>query len=100
MHISISGQHLELSTALREHVMNKLHRISHHFEQVTNRHVVLHVDKNRYRVEATILARGTQLHATAEAMDMYAAIDHAANKLHRQAIKHKEKSVITTRVKP
>ena len=90
MHISISGQQMEVSTALREHVTKKMNCISHHFAPVTNGRVGLHVGKNRYRVDATILAHRTQLHATASAMGMYAEIGRATNKLHRQIIKCKE----------
>jgi len=56
-------------------------------------HVVLHVARNRHRVETTVHTKGTQWHATAEDKDMYAAIDRVVGKLDRQAIKHKEKVV-------
>ena len=45
MHISISGQQMEVSTALREHVTKKMNCISHHFAPVTNGRVGLHVGK-------------------------------------------------------
>ncbi|KAA3621625.1 MAG: ribosome-associated translation inhibitor RaiA [Proteobacteria bacterium] len=91
MQISISGQHLDVTPALREHIEEKLEKISRHFDHVTSTHVVLQVEKNRHKAEATINARGIQFHAAAEAGDMYAAIDSMTSKLDRQVLKHKEK---------
>lgn len=91
MQISISGQHLDVTPSLREHVEEKLDKIIRHFDNVTNTHVVLQVEKNRHKAEANINARGVQFHAAAEADDMYAAIDSMTVKLDRQVLKHKEK---------
>jgi putative sigma-54 modulation protein len=91
MQISISGQHLDVTPALREYVEEKLEKIIRHFDHVTNTHVVLQIEKNRQKAEANINARGTQFHAAAEADDMYAAIDLMTGKLDRQVLKHKEK---------
>lgn len=41
--------------------------------------------------EATIQVNGGELHASAEAEDMYAAIDGLMDKLARQLTKHKDK---------
>lgn len=54
--------------------------------------IVLHVQKNRHIAEAAIHARGITLHANAEGVDTYAAIDSLAGKLDRQVLKHKEKT--------
>lgn len=91
MQISISGQHLEVTPALREYVEEKIERIVRHFDHVTSSNVVLHVEKTRHLAEATIKAKGATLHATGEAEDMYAAIDSLSNKLDRQVLRHKEK---------
>ncbi len=91
MQISISGQHVDVTPALREHVEEKLDKIIRHFDHLTNTHVVLQVEKNRHKAEANINARGVQFHAAAEADDMYAAIDSMTNKLDRQVLKHKDK---------
>lgn len=91
MQISISGQHVDVTPALREHVEEKLDKIIRHFDHLTNTHVVLQVEKNRHKAEANINARGVQFHAAAEADDMYAAIDAMTNKLDRQVLKHKDK---------
>jgi putative sigma-54 modulation protein len=91
MQISISGQHLDVTRALRDYVEEKVDKIIRHFDHVTNTHVVLQVEKNRHKAEANINARGIQFHAAAEADDMYAAIDSMTSKLDRQVLRHKEK---------
>lgn len=92
MKINITGKNIDITDALRDYVSEKLGRIENHFDHVTNTNVVLQVEKTRQLAEATINARGAQLHANAEGADMYAAIDSLSDKLHRQVIKLKEKT--------
>lgn len=62
--------------------------------------MVLNVEKLRHRIEATIRMAGAELFATAEADDMYAAIDALADKLDRQLNKHKGKTQDRQHVAP
>lgn len=91
MQINISGQHVEVTDALKAYVEEKLGRIQNHFDHVTNTNIVLHVEKGRHLADATMHTKGAALHANAEGEDMYAAIDGLADKLDRQVIRHKEK---------
>lgn len=91
MQISVTGQHIEVTTSLRDYVTSKLERLERHFDQVTNVHVVLSVEKLRQMAEATIHVNGATVFANAEDEDMYAAIDALVDKLDRQVKKHKEK---------
>ena len=91
MQLNLSGQHVDLTPALRDYVRSKLDRLEKHFDHVTNVHVVLSVEKQTQRADASVnVARG-QLHANAESSDMYAAIDSLIDKLDRQILRHKEK---------
>lgn len=91
MQLTITGHHLEITTALKAYVENKLERLQRHFDQITTTHVTLTVEKMVQRAEATIHIAGGDLFAQAESEDMYAAIDALADKLDRQLIKHKQK---------
>ena len=92
MQIQLTGHHVEITPALRQHVTEKMERLARHFDHVSNVHVVLSVEKPRQKAEATInLSRGT-VFAEAEAEDMYAAIDVLIDKLDRQVKKQKEKN--------
>jgi putative sigma-54 modulation protein len=92
MQINLSGHHVDLTPALRDYVTGKLERLERHFDQVTNVHVVLTVEKLRHKAEATLHVNGTGVHADAEEEDMYAAIDALADKLDRQVTRLKEKA--------
>jgi ribosomal subunit interface protein len=91
MQLTITGHHLEITIPLKEYVHSKLERLQRHFDQITNTHVILTVEKMVQRAEATIHIAGGDLFAHAESEDMYAAIDALADKLDRQLIKHKQK---------
>jgi putative sigma-54 modulation protein len=91
MQINISGHHVDVTSALRTYVSNKMKRIERHFDHMINIHVVLGVEKERQRAEATVQVSGARLFADAEHDDMYAAIDVLCDKLDRQIKKHKER---------
>lgn len=93
MNMSISGHQIDVTPALRDYVTEKVGKIEKHADQVTIASVVLHVEKNRHMAEATVHAKGAVLHADAEGDDMYAAIDALADKLDRQVLKHKGKTL-------
>ncbi len=91
MQISISGQHMDVTESLHNHVSGKVGKITRHFDHVTNTNVVLLVEKTRHIAEATINIKGAMIHASSTSDDMYTAIDSLVSKLDRQVIKHKEK---------
>ncbi|MEM8499498.1 MAG: ribosome-associated translation inhibitor RaiA [Pseudomonadota bacterium] len=91
MQVQISGHHVDLTDSLRDYVNSKLTRIERHFDNITNTHVTLSVEKIRQKAEATVHVSGADIFAASESEDMYAAIDTLADKLDRQIIKHKEK---------
>ena len=91
MQINLSGHHVEITTPLREYVNSKMERLERHFDQVTDIHVVLGVEKLRHKAEATMHISGGDIFADAVEENMYAAIDSLVDKLDRQLKKHKEK---------
>ncbi|MDD3448608.1 MAG: ribosome hibernation promoting factor [Gammaproteobacteria bacterium] len=92
MQTNITGHHVDITPALRDYVNSKLEKVERHFDNITNVHVILSVEKLRQKAEATIHLSGAELYADAEHDDMYAAIDALVDKLDRQVKKHKEKS--------
>lgn len=93
MQVNISGHHVEVTEALQTYVSTKLEKLQRHFDQIGNVQVTLSVEKTRQKAEGSVNVKGAQLHADAEHDDLYAAIDLMNDKLDRQIIKHKEKSV-------
>jgi putative sigma-54 modulation protein len=93
MQLSITGVHIDVTEALRTYVSDKIGRLERHYDHITNVHVVLSIEKLMKRAEATVHTSGADLFADAQADDMYAAIDALADKLDRQVIKRKSKSI-------
>ena len=92
MQVNVSGHHVDVTIPLRDYVTNKLGKLERHATSISHADVVKNVEKLRQKVEAKIRMAGAELFATAEADDMYAAIDALADKLDRQLSKHKGKS--------
>lgn len=91
MQLNVTGHHIDLTDSLQNYVETKLEKLERHFDNVTNVHVILSVEKQRHKAEATIHVAGANIFADCENDDMYAAIDALVDKLDRQIKKHKEK---------
>jgi putative sigma-54 modulation protein len=67
MNLTISGHHLDVTPALREYVINKLDRVTRHFDQVVDIAVVLSVEKQkekerRQKAEVNLHVKGRDIH--------------------------------------
>ena len=91
MNLTIHGNHIDVSPALRDHIIGKLSRIERHFDQVIDATVQLTCEKLRQRAEITLRVRGNNIHVESVEDDMYAAIDTLVDKLDRQVIRHKNR---------
>ncbi len=94
MNLTISGHHLEVTPSIRDYVQSKLERITRHFDQVINTHVILAIDnltekEKRQKAEINLHLSGKILHVESVAQDLYAAIDLLMDRLDRQVIKYK-----------
>ncbi|TVP87332.1 MAG: ribosome-associated translation inhibitor RaiA [Pseudomonadaceae bacterium] len=93
MQLNISGHQLDITDALRDYITEKMARLERHFDKITNVQVTLEVEKLRQKAEAKLNIAGGEVVANADHEDMYAAIDLLTDKLDRQLIKHKEKTI-------
>jgi putative sigma-54 modulation protein len=93
MNLQLTGHQLEITPAIRGYVTSKLERLTRHFDNVIDVTVILSVDKLQQRIEANVHVRGRDIFCESIDENMYAAIDSLVDKLDRQIIKHKEKSV-------
>ncbi|SCN47717.1 ribosome hibernation-promoting factor, HPF/YfiA family [methanotrophic endosymbiont of Bathymodiolus puteoserpentis (Logatchev)] len=91
MQVSITGHHVEVTEAMKQHVEEKIGKLKRHFDNVTDVHVILTVEKLEQKAEATVQISGATLFADDVQDNMYTAIDNMVDKLDRQIIKHKEK---------
>ena len=93
MHLDVTGHHVDITEPLRAYVASKLEKLERHFDQVSDVHCILTVEKLRHKAEATVSVNGGKLYADSTEEDMYAAIDGLIDKLDRQVKKYKEKMV-------
>ena len=91
MNLQISGHHLEVTPAIHDYVMDKVGRITRHFDNVIDVNVILSVDKLKQKAEVTVHLSGKDIYVESIDEDLYAAIDILADKLDRQIQKHKQK---------
>ena len=91
MNVQMSGQHIEITDAIRNSIEEKMKRLKKHFDRMVDIHVNLKVENLSHTAEATVHVRKHTLFAASTSGDMYAAIDEMISKLDRQIIKHKEK---------
>lgn len=93
MQITITGHQLDVTEALRDYINTKFAKLERHFDKITSTRVTLSVEKVKQKIDATLLIAGGEIIANSEHDDMYAAIDLLVDKLDRQLIKHKEKTL-------
>jgi putative sigma-54 modulation protein len=91
MQLTITGHHIDVTPALRSKVESKIAKLERHFDNLTDVHCVLTVEKMEQKAEATVHLSGGTIFADAVDEDMYVAVDALVDKLARQVIKHKEK---------
>ena len=91
MNVHFSGQHFQITDAIREHMNKKIKKLSRHFDHLVDVHINFKIENKKHFAEAAIQLNKQKLFATAISDDMYVTIDHLVDKLDRQLIKHKEK---------
>lgn len=89
--MDIAGRQVEVTKALRQFAQTKLQKLEKLLDGPIEAHVVLGIEKHRHLCEIQVKSRTALLSGQAETEDLYASIGDVADKLERQALKHKEK---------
>lgn len=95
MQISVSGKHIDVGTALKDHIENELQEsVKKYFEHAVGANVIL--SKLRHNFSANIIVNdGTGTHqlmkASGEGGDAYAAFDQALMRIEKQLRRYKRK---------
>lgn len=93
MNLKLTGNHIEITDAMREYVISKIGKITRHFDHVIDVSVILSVEKLKQKAEANVHVRGKDIFVETDSEDMYASIDSLVDKLDRQILRHKEKNL-------
>jgi putative sigma-54 modulation protein len=89
MRISIAGKGMEVSDYLKEIVTKKVSKLQRYFNEDTEAHITMSIQKSRHIVEVTIPFDGVVLRGEEATGDMYASIDGVLKKLEKQIHKHR-----------
>jgi putative sigma-54 modulation protein len=91
MNLNLTGRHLEITPAIRAHVISRLDKVKRHFDNVIDVNVILSVDKLEQQAEASLHLSGKAIFAKTQDENLYSAIDELVDNLDRQVLKFKEK---------
>ncbi len=93
MNIHVTCRHMEMTPSIREHATARVQESLDEFPRVMDVHVILDVQKKINHVAEVVVKGSNHLHAeaTQTTSDMYASIDEAIDKVHRQLRKNRDK---------
>ena len=93
MKITILGKNIEVTQGLREAVEEKIGKLEKYFNENTEVHVTLSVEKDNQKIEVTIPVKGTVIRSEQSSSDMYVSIDLVEEIIERQLKKYKSKLI-------
>src|SRR5882672_4923492 len=94
MRFEYTGRHVEVSPGIRKHVEDHFKKLDHIFNGTEPAvHVIITVEKNRHIGEVVAYWRDHTLTAKDVNADMYLALTRAIEKVEKQALKLKKKSI-------
>jgi putative sigma-54 modulation protein len=92
MDINITGRHLEITEAMRDHIFGKINNSMSDFKHIESVSMILEVEKYRHKAEIIIqAARHFRVEASDTSNDMYTSIDGVIEKACRQMRRHRDK---------
>lgn len=93
MSITISGKHLEVGDALRQHIENGINSISHrYFGDPIEAHVVMAKETHQYSVDLSVLiTRHFVVRTHAADIDPYRCFDLAADRMEHRIQRYKSR---------
>ena len=96
MQLIITGKNVEVTDWLRSYVEKKIGKLDKYLPSIDEARVELAVEKtksaqDRQVVQVTVRSNGTILRVEEKSADMFASIDTAVDKLHRQIARYKGK---------
>lgn len=95
--INITGHHIDVTQAVKDHITEKFHKVSKLTDQITTVNVTLQKDNKKQKAEATLHLPGKEIFAAASSEDrLFHAIDAMIDKLTRQIDKYKTKQNAST----
>lgn len=92
MQLHFTGRNIEVTPAIKDYATDKFQKIARRDNSIQSVNIIFQLENITHIAEATLHVDGIEMHASAQANDLYAAIDALIDKLMGQITKHKEKS--------
>ena len=93
MEVSISGRHVDVTDAMRDHARGRVEKMERYSPHITSVSVTLGIESDRHTAEVIAhVRRKGELVAKSETHDMYQSIDRAAAKLEKQLLRIEKKA--------
>jgi len=90
--ISVTGRHMEITDAIKDHAHTAVQHGLREFSRIENVHVILDLEKYRHIAEVVIQAPNhIRVEAKEESDDMYVSIDGSVEKAAKQLRKQWDK---------
>ena len=89
--MKITGRHMVVTPALRQHVAEKFDRLERYAVPLDRVEIVLEVNKLQHAAEAICVIGGKRVQAKTSTREMYATIDQLVSRLEAQIRKFKER---------
>ncbi len=91
MQVHITGRHVEITDAIRDHIYDKTERTLIDFPRVEDVRIVLDLQKLQHSAEVLVQGKSLHVEGMASTENMYTSIDQALEKAERQLRKLREK---------
>ncbi len=98
--LKITSKHLEVTPSIREKVEAKFERLSRHDVQMITPHVIITLEKQTFKIEASVGLPNGELFAHAKSENLYAAIKAMGQKLEKQLNRTQDKPTAQRNLKP
>ncbi|MFV0388816.1 MAG: ribosome hibernation-promoting factor, HPF/YfiA family [Pyrinomonadaceae bacterium] len=97
MKFEYTGRHIEVTEPIRNHVEEHFDRIDHLFEGNGDHvHIIIEVEKGQHRSEIVLKTRSQVFTANSTDEDMYQSLSHSIDKIEKQVLRLKNKSIDRT----
>ena len=93
MKIVVTGKNISVSDKIQTAIEKKFQKLEKYFSEDVKANIVIHPEKAKVKLEATVVAKGTIFRAENVSQDVFDCIDIVAEKLSGQVSKYKDKMI-------
>ena len=92
MQLTVTGRHVEVTEAMKEHARRKLERIALDCPRILGAHLIMDIEKYRHRAEVVLQGPHLTITCSRETSDMYGSIDQVMHCVEGQLKRYKDRT--------